>query len=310
VLLYGLALVYGATGATTLSGIREALSSGDVPQVALLGLALLIAGFGFKLVVVPFQMYVPDVYQGAPTPVTAFISVASKIAAFSIVLRVLGIGLISLDNVWTALFAVLAALTMTVGNIAALRQTNIKRLMGYSSIGQAGYALTCLAAATHATTTGLLYFLIAYALTNLGAFIAIIYYSNVLGSDDLSDYEGLSRRSPVMALALTACLLSLVGLPPMVGFWSKVYLFLSVFDVGLVWLVILGLLNSALAAFYYLRVVHAMYMKQPNVEKPLGSDPSSSLAMLVAVVSIFVTGIVPGPFIQAASTAASVLFQR
>jgi NADH-quinone oxidoreductase subunit N len=308
VLLYGLALLYGSTGVTTLSGIRDALSGGQPSQVALLGLALLVAGFGFKMVVVPFQMYVPDVYQGAPTPVTAFISVASKIAAFAIVLRVFGVGLQSLDYVWPQLFAVLAALTMTVGNIAALRQTNIKRLMGYSSIGQAGYALTGLAVASHTTTTGLIFFLIAYAVTNLGVFIAIIYYSNRLGSDDLSEYAGLSRRSPVMALALTLCLLSLVGLPPMVGFWSKVYLFLSVFDVGLVWLVVVGLLNSALAAYYYLKIVHSMYMKAPTVEKPLGTDPPLTVAMLVAIASVFVTGIIPGPFIQAASTAASVLF--
>ena len=310
VLLYGLALLYGTTGVTTLTGIRDALSSGQPSQVALLGVGLLIAGFGFKLVVVPFQMYVPDVYQGAPTPVTMFLSVSSKIAAFAIVLRVFEVGLAPLDHVWPELFAILAALTMTVGNVAALRQTNIKRLMGYSSIGQAGYALTGLAVASHTTTTGLLFFLIAYAVTNLGVFVAIVHYSNVLGSDELSEYNGLSRRSPVMALALAICLLSLVGLPPMVGFWSKVYLFLSVFDVGVVWLVVLGLLNSALAAFYYLKIVHAMYMKPPAVDKRLGPDPSVSVAMAIAIVSVFVTGIIPGPFIQAASNAASVLFPQ
>lgn len=310
VLLYGLALVYGATGATTLAGIRTALSSGPPSQMALLGLSLLVAGFGFKLVVVPFQMYVPDVYQGAPTPVTAFISVASKIAAFSIVLRVFGFGLQPIDNLWPQLFAVLAALTMTVGNVAALRQTNIKRLMGYSSIGQAGYALTGLAYAGHATTSALLFFLIAYALTNLGVFIAIVYVSNLLGSDEVSVYDGLYRRSPLMALGLAIALLSLVGLPPMVGFWSKVYLFLAVLDVGLAWLVVLGLLNSALAAYYYLKIVHAMYLKSPSVEKPVGSDPPLAVAMVVAVALIVLTGIVPQPLIQAASTAASVLFPR
>ena len=310
VLLYGLALVYGATGVTTLTGIREALASGQPSPLALLGISLLIAGFGFKLVVVPFQMYVPDVYQGAPTPVTAFISVASKIAAFSIVLRVFGFGLQPLDQVWPALFGFLAAVTMTVGNVAALRQTNIKRLMGYSSIGQAGYALTGLAYASHITTTGLLFFLIAYALTNLGVFIGIVYVSNLLGSDDLDAYDGLSRRSPVMALGLAICLFSLIGLPLTVGFWSKVYLFLAVFDVGLAWLVVLGLLNSALAAYYYLKIVHAMYLKPPPAEKPIGSDPPLAVAMAIAVVAVIVTGIVPGPFIQAASTAAGVLFPQ
>ncbi len=310
VLLYGLALVYGATGVTTLTGIREALAGGQPSPLVLLGISLLIAGFGFKLVVVPFQMYVPDVYQGAPTPVTAFISVASKIAAFSIVLRVFGFGLQPLDQVWPGLFGGLAALTMTVGNVAALRQTNIKRLMGYSSIGQAGYALTGLAYASHTTTTGLLFFLIAYAITNLGVFIGIVYVSNLLGSDDLDAYDGLSRRSPIMALGLAICLFSLIGLPLTVGFWSKVYLFLAVFDVGLAWLVVLGLLNSALAAYYYLKIVHAMYLKAPPVEKSIGSDPPLAAAMIIAVVAVLLTGIVPGPFIQAASTAAGVLFPQ
>jgi NADH-quinone oxidoreductase subunit N len=250
------------------------------------------------------------VYQGAPTPTTAFLSVASKAAGFVVVLRVFGFGLQPLDAVWPAAFAGLAALTMTVGNVAALRQTNVKRLMGYSSIGQAGYALTGLAAASHTTATGLIFFLIAYALTNLGAFAAIIYLSDRLGSDDLADYAGLWHRSPAFALGLTICLLSLVGLPPMVGFWSKVYLFLSVFDVGLVWLVVVGLLNSALAAFYYLKVVHAMYLKQPTVDKPLARDPSVTTALAVVVVAVLVAGLVPGPLIQVASSAASVLFPQ
>ena len=199
-----------------------------------------------------------------------------------------------MDDVLAVAFAGLAALTMTVGNIAALRQTNIKRLMGYSSIGQAGYALTGLAAASHQTTTGLIFFLMAYAATNLGVFVAIIYFSNRLGSDDLADYAGLGRRSPWMALALTICLLSLVGLPPMVGFWSKVYLFLSVFDVGLVWLVVVGLLNSAVAAYYYLKIVHAMYLKPATVETTVTNDPSVAVAAVLTVAAVLVAGIIPG----------------
>jgi NADH-quinone oxidoreductase subunit N len=310
VLLYGIALLYGATGTTFLRDVAKALSIGQPSPMALLGVALLIAGFGFKMAVVPFQMWVPDVYQGAPTPTTAFLSVASKAAGFVVVLRVFGVGLQPVGNLWAVAFAGLAAITMTIGNVSALRQTNVKRMMGYSSIGQAGYALTGLAAARHATATGLIFFLIAYAMTNLGAFVAIIYFSNRLASDDLADYAGLSRRSPGMAFVLTVCLLSLVGLPPMVGFWSKVYLFLSVFDVGLVWLVAIGLLNSALAAFYYLKVVHAMYLKPPLVEKSLTVDWSASAVAVVAVSLVVLAGLVPSPFIQAASNAASVLFPQ
>jgi NADH-quinone oxidoreductase subunit N len=310
VLLYGIALLFGATGTTTLPGIHDALTAGGPSPVAMLGVAFLIAGFGFKMAVVPFQLWVPDVYQGAPTPVTAFLSVASKAAGFVVVLRVFGTALAPVAGVWPLAFAGLAALTMTVGNVAALRQTNIKRLMGYSSIGQAGYALTGLAAASHQTTTGLIFFLMAYAATNLGVFAAIVYFSNRLGSDELTDYAGLGRRSPWMALALTICLLSLVGLPPMVGFWSKVYLFFSVFDVGLVWLVIVGLLNSAVAAFYYLKIVHAMYLKPATIDKPLAHDPSVALAAVLTVAAVLVAGVIPGPFIQAASSAASVLFAQ
>ncbi len=310
VLLYGITMMYGATGTTTLPGISKALSVGPASPIALLGVALLIAGFGFKMAVVPFQMWVPDVYQGAPTPTTAFLSVASKAAGFAVVLRVFGTGLHPLGNLWAAAFAGLAVLTMTVGNVAALRQTNIKRIMGYSSVGQAGYALTGLAAARHETATGLLFFLIAYAMTNLGAFVAIIYFSNRLGSDELSEYNGLSRRSPAMVLVLTICLLSLVGLPPMVGFWSKVYLFLSVFDVGLVWLVVIGLLNSALAAYYYLKIVHAMYLKPPTNEKSLALDVPASAAAVVALACVIVAGVIPTPLINAASAAASVIFPQ
>lgn len=310
VLLYGITMLYGATGTTTLPGIRQSLSTGAPSPVALLGVALLIAGFGFKIAVVPFQMWVPDVYQGAPTPTTAFLSVASKAAGFAVVLRVFGSGLYPIGSLWAAAFAGLAAVTMTYGNVAALRQTNIKRIMGYSSIGQAGYALTGLAAARHETATGLVFFLIAYAMTNLGAFVAIIYFSNRLGRDEVSEYDGLSRRSPGMALVLTICLLSLVGLPPMVGFWSKVYLFLSVFDVGLGWLVVLGLLNSALAAFYYLRIVHAMYLKPPTSDKRLAIDLPASAAAVVTLACVIIAGVVPAPFIEAASAAASVLYPR
>lgn len=308
VLLYGIALIYAATGTTTLAGIRAGLTAGPPSALAIVGMVLIVAGFGFKVSAVPFQMWVPDVYQGAPTPVTAFLSVVSKAAGFVALIRIVGFGLQPLNASWPLLFAVLAVLTMTVGNIMALRQTNIKRLMGYSSIGQAGYALTALAAFGQSTTGALLFFLAAYAVTNLGTFIAIIYFGNRLGSDDLSAYDGLSRRAPVTALALTVCLLSLVGMPPMVGFWSKVFLFLSVYNAGMVGLVVVGLLNSALAAFYYLKIVHAMYLKPVSGDKTLPAPRAESFALLIAVAGVFIAGFIPGPFIQAATAAAASLF--
>lgn len=310
VLLYGIAMLYGSTGTTSLPGIQKALASGPPSPLAVLGMVFLLAGFGFKVTVVPFQLWVPDVYQGAPTPVTAFLSVTSKAAGFVILLRVFGVALQPLMADWTSAFAALAAITMTVGNVAALRQTNVKRLMGYSSIGQAGYALTGLAAAGHGTATGLVYFLIAYAITNLGAFAAIIYFSDRLGSDDLTDYAGLSRRAPLATIGLTIALLSLIGMPPMVGFWSKVYLFLAVFQAGQSGLVVVGLLNSAVAAYYYLKIVHAMYLREPRIEKPFPSDPPLTVALVVAVIGILVAGIDPTPFIGVASAAAGAVFPR
>lgn len=310
VLLYGIVLIYGATGTTGLPGIRDALASETTSPIALAGMVFLLAGFGFKVAMVPFQLWVPDVYQGAPTPVTAFLSVSSKAAGFVVLLRVFGTALQPLATDWTTAFAILAAITMTVGNIGALRQTNVKRLMGYSSVGQAGYALAGLSAAQHATTSGLVYFLIAYAITNLGVFIAIIHFSDRLGTDNLADYAGLSRRAPFSCLALTIALLSLVGLPPMAGFWSKVYLFLTVFQAGQTGLVIVGLLNSALAAYYYLKIVHAMYLREPIDHQPISADAPLAIALVFAIVGVFVVGLLPGPFLEAASAAAGVVFSR
>lgn len=310
VLLYGIVLIYGATGTTGLPGIRDALVAAQTSPIALAGMVFLLAGFGFKVAMVPFQLWVPDVYQGAPTPVTAFLSVSSKAAGFVVLLRVFGTALQPLAADWTTAFAILAAVTMTVGNVGALRQTNVKRLMGYSSVGQAGYALAGLSAAQHATSTGLVYFLIAYAITNLGVFVAIIHFSDRLGTDNLADYAGLSRRAPFSCLALTVALLSLVGLPPMAGFWSKVYLFLTVFQAGQTGLVIVGLLNSALAAYYYLKIVHAMYLREPTDQKPVLVDAPLAIALVVAIVGIFIVGLLPGPFLEAASAAAGVVFPR
>ncbi|MBF6590569.1 MAG: NADH-quinone oxidoreductase subunit N, partial [Ktedonobacterales bacterium] len=226
VMIYGMTFLFGLTGTLRLPELAAKLPAAPA-LVVLVALCFVLVGYGYEITLAPFHFWAPDTYQGAPTPVTAFLSVASKLAGFVVILRVFGVALQPLDAYWPQIFAVLAVITMTVGNVAALRQTNIKRMMGYSSIGQAGYALTALAAATRTTTTGLIFFLIAYAITNLGVFVAIIYFSNRLGTDELADYNGLSKRSPIMALALTVCLLSLVGMPPMVGFWSKVYLFLS-----------------------------------------------------------------------------------
>jgi NADH-quinone oxidoreductase subunit N len=312
-LLYGMALTYGITGSTILNDIASSLASRGIQPVAILGLAFIAVGFGFKISSVPFHMWAPDVYEGAPTPITAFLSVASKAAGFVVVLRVFATAFGPAENVWLPLFMVLSAITMTLGNVVALRQDNIKRMLAYSSIAHAGYILMGLAAATTESASGMMLYLFAYALTNLGAFIAVIGFSTYAGSDNIQDYSGLSRRAPLISLALAICLLSLAGIPPMAGFISKVYLFAKVFDAasnnpGLYYLVLLGLLNSAVSVYYYVRVVKAMYFGDATVQESLPTTFGLRMALSAAVAGVLVLGIFPTPVIQAAMTAAQSIF--
>lgn len=297
-MLFGMSMVFGVTGHTNVENIRDAINamSGVTENSALLlGLVFLIAGFGFKIASVPFQMWVPDVYEGAPTPITAFLSVASKAAGFAVIMRVFieAFGTEPLSHNWTMAFAVLAIVSMTLGNLAALSQTNVKRMLGYSSIAQAGYLLIGIAAYTTVVgtdtsgfgPTGILFFLAGYTLTNLGAFIAIIALSNKANSDQISDFAGMGKRAPVIALALTLCLASLTGLPPAVGFLGKFYLFNTAVQNDLLWLVVIGVINSVISAFYYFRVIKAMWFTETESIAEDDKVPSSwalRLALLVA----------------------------
>src|SRR2546428_614985 len=295
--LYGMAYLFGLSGSTSLQGIAAYVANADSGTRSALVLAtvFLAAGLGFKMAVVPFQMWVPDVYQGAPTPVTAYLSVASKAAGFAVVMRIfvvaLGGGLISSD--WSNMFAVIAAISMTIGNVAALVQTDIKRMLGYSSIAQAGTFLIGLAAvAAHDPqlqlgTSSVVFFLGTYAFTNLGAFIAIIAISNKIGSDEISDYSGMARRSPWFAAGLAACLISLTGIPPTAGFIAKVYVFNSAVQANIVWLAIVGVLNSVISAYYYLRVVLNMYTGAPANEEPFRPSLYLGFALAMAVAGLF-----------------------
>lgn len=306
-LLYGMALVYGLSGSTILDDIRTALvTTGEEPAL-ILALVFLVAGFGFKMASVPFHMWVPDVYEGAPTPVTAFLSVGSKAAGFVIVLRVFTTAFPAMQGIWLPLFAILAAVTMTLGNVVALRQTNIKRMLGYSSIAQAGYAMVGLSALSPSVTASLLFFLLAYTLTNLGAFIAVIAFSAQAGGDEIEDYNGLAKRAPLLAFGLTLCLLSLTGIPPMAGFTSKLYLFAEALGHGLSWLVVLGLLNSVVSMYYYLRVVRTMYVNVPVVEGMVYVSPPFRLAMWVAIGGMLLLGLYPAPFMEGAKSAVQAL---
>jgi NADH-quinone oxidoreductase subunit N len=313
VLLFGMALVFGFTGKTQLGEIARVIQSLSLSGVLaspglILGIVLMIAGFGFKIAAIPFHMWVPDVYEGAPTPITAYLSVGSKAAGFAIILRVFysALGLpqwLSLD--WGLIFAVLAAIGMTLGNIIAIPQTNIKRMLGYSSIAQAGYLMVGLAtvgfvspfSSYFPTVTGqggLLFFLASYALTNLGAFTAIIAISNKLDSDLIQDYSGMGKRAPLLALALTLCLISLIGMPPAAGFMAKFYIFSGAVQQGLLWLVVIAVINSVISAYYYLRVVKVMWLGEPASEEKVPSSGALRLALSISCLGVLLLGIIPG----------------
>jgi NADH-quinone oxidoreductase subunit N len=320
VLLYGMAFVYGVTGKTCflcIAGMVETMPIQSIIQspALLVGIILLIAGFGFKIASFPFQMWVPDVYEGAPTPVTAYLSVASKAAGFAVITRVMLVLFgqpIWLSADWGMIIAVLSAITMTVGNVVALFQTNIKRLFGYSSIAQAGYLMVGLATVGMASTdavagrSGLLFFLMSYAVTNLGAFFAIIAITNKVDSDEISDFAGMIKRAPLLVVGLSFCLISLIGLPPTGGLIAKIYIFSGAVQHGLLWLVIVAVINSCISAFYYLKVVKAMWVGAPVSEEKVPSSVALRVALGICCVLVFLLGVIPGGFTSLAESAAKI----
>jgi NADH-quinone oxidoreductase subunit N len=315
VLLYGFALLFGLTGTTSISeiGAQVAGAAGDQRVAYLIAAVALAAGFGFKMAIVPFQMWAPDVYQGAPTPVAAYLSVASKAAGFAVLLRVFYTALAgdAIVEDWATLFAVLAAVSMTVGNVMALRQRNVKRLLGYSTIAQAGTILIGVAATLASgkeftlAASGVLFYLAAYGFTNLGAFFAIVAITTRTGNDDIAGFAGMWRRAPLMALALAFCLVSLTGLPPSAGFIAKIVVFNAAVEADLLWLVLVGVLNTAISAYYYLRVVREMFVAEGE-ERPLSPAPAVQGMVGLAALAVLVFGIIPAPLLDAAERAADV----
>jgi NADH-quinone oxidoreductase subunit N len=311
-LLYGMALLYGVSGATTLVDISRVLTGTPSPA-ALLSVTMLVGGLGFKIAAAPFQLWTPDVYQGAATPATAFFSVGSKAAGFAVILRIFNGALPGISAEWGVLFGVLAFVTMTVGNLVAIVQTNIKRLMAYSSITHVGYMLIGLAAANADGSSAVMFYLLAYAVTNLGAFIVITIMATYAPDDEIPGYAGLAQRSPALAMGLTIALLSLAGIPPFVGFFAKLYLFLAAIrgnSVGLQLLVIWAVIMSAVSLYYYGRVIHAMWMR--DAVEPVEVRPASfsqGLALGASLIGVVAFGIFAAPFLNAA-VAASSIFSR
>jgi NADH-quinone oxidoreductase subunit N len=321
VLLYGMALTFGFTGKTQLLEIAQSVQGMTLESLLaspglIFGLVLLVAGFGFKIAAVPFQMWVPDVYEGAPTPITLYLSVGSKVAGFAVILRVFfsAFGLpeaLSLD--WGQVFAVLGAIGMTLGNILAIQQSNIKRMLAYSGIAHSGYimiGLATLGLSQPADTIGqssILFYVVAFALADLGAFAAVIAISNKLGSDLIKDYSGMGKLSPILSLALTLSLVSLIGLPPAAGFMAKFYIFSGAASNGLLWLVIVAVLNSAISAYYYLGVAKVMWLGKPVREGKVPSSIALRLVLAISCLGILLLGVAPSVMMKLAEIAASML---
>ncbi|OFV99604.1 MAG: hypothetical protein A3F68_08275 [Acidobacteria bacterium RIFCSPLOWO2_12_FULL_54_10] len=336
--LYGIALLFGATGSTRITAIREIILKAQnglsdfypgagalavpqspfgvapslySPELLALAAAMLFVGLGFKVSAAPFQIWTPDVYQGAPTPITAFLSTAPKAAAFAVFLRVFYVGLEGISDQWSAVLWVSAALTMLVGNLAALWQTNLKRMLAYSSIAHAGYMLVAFTAHTPEGASAVLFYLVVYAFMNLGALFVIMHIAHQ-GERylELSDYAGLGFREPFLASCLSFFLLSLIGIPLTGGFFGKFYIFRAALHADLIGLTILAVLNSAVAAYYYLRIITSMYMSEPLQQIPLDPvPPSVAVTISLCAICTFVLGVFPTPILQFARYATLFLEQ-
>jgi NADH-quinone oxidoreductase subunit N len=306
VMAYGLSFVYGASGTSLLAGVARATGSGD--PLLLLGLLLAFAGFGFKIAAFPFHMWVPDTYEAASTPFVAWLSVAPKAAGFVAIVRVYveGVG----DRVtWLVPMAAgLAALTVVAGNLMALPQQNVKRLLAYSGIAHIGYMLIGLAAASAPGTAMVLFYLVAYVFGNMGAFLVVEAMFRAEGSESVASFAGLAQRSPVLALSMLLFLLSLGGIPFVAGFWAKLYVFWAAAEQGLYWLVLLGAVLTVVALFYYLLVAKRMYVDAPARPERVRLAPTLAIAVGLCVLGIVVVGIFPKPVVIAALRVAGPLF--
>ena len=292
-LAYGISLVYGETGKLVFSEMNLSATPG-----AIIGFLLIFAALGFKIGAVPFHSWIPDTYHGAPTPVTAYLSIAPKGAAFAILLRIFFVALASFKPMWVILLVAVSILSMTYANIVAIAQRNIKRLLAYSGIAQVGNVLIGLAAGTKMGNDAILFYLLAYLFANLGAFAVVIAVSHAIGSDDIDDYNGLNRRSPFLAFSMLLFLLSLAGVPPLAGFIGKLYIFIAAIKEGLYTLITVGLINIVISMYYYLIVVKKMYINEPTNPSPVTISGPMKAVVYVGLAGTLVIGIYPQPFID------------
>ena len=331
ILLFGVSMLYSTIGVTKFADISAALAgTGDISPALWVGLALILVGLGFKMAAVPFHMWAPDVYEGAPTPVTAFLAVGSKAAAFALVLRLFAEGFLPRIDDWQIIVAVLAAMTMTVGNLVAIAQHNIKRLLAYSSVGQVGFLLVGIAALSPLASNAVMLHLVGYAFTNMVVFVGVIAFFNMTGKEEIADFAGLADRHPFIAAAMAMGMFSLAGLPIFAGFTTKFYLFAAAAKEGLLWMAAIAIVNSLISLYYYLVVIRHMYIQPaPDAEEPAPAhDPgpsakpipvaggapegrSSPTRLILGVLAVMVAGMIfvgvyPFPIVEAldAATAA------
>jgi len=313
VMLYGFSLLYGFTGTTGIYELGAMFSAGQVSLGLAVGLIfLIIVGLGFKVSIVPFHFWAPDVYEGAPTPVAGFLSTASKAAGFAVLMRLFLIAFPDVAASWSLLLAVLSTLTMTLGNLVAMVQKNIKRLLAYSSIAHAGYAMIGLAAVSQLGVASVVFYLAAYILTNLAAFGVVVAVGRETGSDEITAYSGLSRRAPGLALAMMVAFLSLAGMPPFGGFVAKVFVFTAAVKADMVWLAIVGVLNSIIGVYYYLTVLKYVYLyrmeNEDEDQHPIPLSRPYTIALVVLSIGILLIGTIFAPWFGFSGAAAVNLF--
>jgi NADH-quinone oxidoreductase subunit N len=311
VMLYGFSLLFGFTGTTNIYNLAQLLRATQLSEIAVIGSILLIlVGFGFKVSAVPLHFWAPDVYEGAPTPVAGFLSTASKAAGFAVLIRVLLVAFPTGEHpAWVAIIAAISTATMTLGNTLALAQKNIKRMLAYSSIAHAGYILIGVVAVSRLGITGAVYYLFAYIITNLAAFGIVAAFWRVVGSDEISAYAGMSRRSPGLAIAMLVAFLSLAGMPPLGGFVAKVWVFAAAVDSGLIWLAVLGILNAIIGLYYYLVVLKVVYLyRSEDDDKPIPLTRPYAIALTILTLGIILIGTLVAPWYGWSEIAAGAIF--
>jgi NADH-quinone oxidoreductase subunit N len=311
-LLYGMSLLYGLTGTLELPAMAQILQAGVQNEMVLVfGLVFLIAGLGFKLGVAPFHMWVPDIYQGAPSAVTLFVGSAPKLAAFAITMRLLVDGLHPQVENWQGMLAVMAVLSLAIGNLAAIMQTNIKRMLAYSTISHMGFLLLGIMSGTFAGYTAGMFYVIAYVLMSLGSFGLVVYLSrNGLEAENLEDFRGLNSRNPWLAALMAILMFSMAGLPPFVGFYAKLAILQSLVGAGFVWLAVVAVMFSLIGAFYYLRVVKVLYFDTPKADAPIYTAiPDVQALLSINGLAVLMLGIMPQPLITLCTYAMQMTLQ-